>query len=159
MIYVLYGVLAALAVLIAVVIIRTLLFRPRKASAAQAVEVLLDRDKIITDMADMIRCKTVSYRDDSLVDRAEFEKFEALLRERFPRIFAAAAFHKIGKTGLLFHLKGDSDVSPTVLMAHYDVVPVDQDGWSRPAFDGLIEDGVLWGRGTLDTKGSLCGVV
>ena len=156
---VVYSVLGALVILIAVVVVRTLLFRPRETAPVKAVPVSLDREKIVRDMVDMIRCKTVSYRDDALVDRAEFEKFENLLLERFPHIKAATTFHKIGKTGLLFHLKGESDSAPTVLMAHYDVVPVNEEGWSRPAFEGLIEDDVLWGRGTLDTKGSLCGIV
>ncbi len=157
--FVLYSLLTAATLLAILVIIRTLLFTPYKQTAVKEVPITLDREKIVGDMVDMIRCKTVSYRDEALVDYAEFEKFETLLRERFPRIFAAAAFRKIGKTGLLFHLKGESDAAPTVLMAHYDVVPADEENWTRPAFDGLIEEDVIWGRGTLDTKGSLCGIV
>ena len=49
----------------------------------------LDHDKIVQYMADMIRCATVSNRDEALVDRSEFAKFQALLPERFPRIHTA----------------------------------------------------------------------
>lgn len=157
--YIFGGVLAALLLFVAIILIRTLCFIPKKLPTVEQTAVSLDNEKIVQDMVDMIRCRTVSYRDDALVDRAEFEKFENLLKERFPHVFAACTFEKVGKTGLLFHLKGEKADAPSVLMAHYDVVPVEEDGWERPAFDGIIEDGVLWGRGTLDTKGTLCGIM
>ncbi|MBQ1252282.1 MAG: M20/M25/M40 family metallo-hydrolase, partial [Firmicutes bacterium] len=153
------GVLAAaLLIFIAVILIRTAMFKPVPTEKLTEDTIELDHDKIISDMQDMIRCKTVSNRDESLVNRAEFEKFHELLKERFPLIHEKCTLEKIGKTGLLYHLPGKSSKKPSVCMAHYDVVPIEEDGWTKPAFDGLIEDGFLWGRGTLDTKGTLCGV-
>ncbi len=144
---------------IAVVLIRTAMFKPETVAPAKGDVIALPKEKIVADMVDMIRCKTVSNRDESLVDRAEFDKFQELLKERFPNIHSKCSLEKIGKTGLLYHLPGKSNEKPSVCMAHYDVVPIEEDGWSKPAFEGIIEDGVLWGRGTLDTKGTLCGVV
>jgi len=151
-------ILGIFAALIAVIVVRTLRFTPRKEEPAAQVPVALDRDKIVRDMQDMIRCKTVSYQDESLIDRAEFEKFHALLAERFPLVHRAAKPEKVGRTGLLYRVKGKTDGEPSVLMAHYDVVPVEEDGWTKPPFEGLVEDGCVWGRGTLDTKGTLLGV-
>lgn len=125
--------------------------------------------KITRDMQDIIRCKTVSNRDESLVDRNEFNKLYALLPERFPTLYKTCldgAPLRIGKTGLVFHIQGagpktqqTTPCKTVVLMAHYDVVPVNQSEWSKPAFDALIEDGVMWGRGTLDTKGTFCSIL
>ncbi len=148
-----------LLIFIAVILIRAIMFRPHQELEVASDEVILNEEKIVADMVDMIRCKTVSYRDEELVDRGEFAKFEALLQERFPLVHQACTFEKIGKTGLMYHLKGEKSDEPSVFMAHYDVVPVTEEGWEKPAFDGIIEDGVIWGRGTLDTKGTLCGVL
>ena len=152
-------ILGLLVVFLVVIVERTLLFVPEKREKLETEEIVLDEDKIVKDMVAMIRCKTVSNRDYSLVDWAEYEKFEAEIRMRFPKLFQVAKFEKVGKTGLLFYIKGQSSAAPSVCMAHYDVVPVEEEGWSKPAFEGLIEDNVIWGRGTLDTKGTLCGVL
>ncbi len=142
-----------------VVLLRTILFVPQKQEAVKAEPITLNEEKIIADMVEMIRCKTISDRDENKVDRQEFLKFEELLKERFPNIHKHCYFEKIGKTGLLYHLKGAASDKPSVCMAHYDVVPVEEEGWSIPAFEGMVRDNCIWGRGTLDTKGTLCGVM
>ena len=147
------------AVFLAVVFLRALRFRPGARAAVTPEEAAVDEQKAVDDLAAMIRCKTVSFYDESKIDQAEFVKFRALLRASYPHVYERCSYEEIGKSGMLFTLKGRSAAKPAVLMAHYDVVPVDEEGWSKPAFAGVIEDGVLWGRGTLDTKCTLCGVL
>lgn len=142
-----------------IVIIRAMLFKPQETEVLPEERITVNSTKIIDDMSAMIRCRTISFREESLVDRQEFEKFEALLKERFPVIHEKCSFSKVGKTGLIYHLKGKSDTKPSVCMAHYDVVPVEEALWKKPPFEGLVEDDYIWGRGTLDTKGTLCGVM
>lgn len=121
-----------------------------------------EKDKICTDMCNMIKCKTVSDLDEAKVDRTEFEKFAELLKQAFPKIYSECSFYKIGKTGLVHKLSGQKD-NPAykadhavVLMAHYDVVPVEEQNWEFAPFAGDIVDGKIRGRGTMDTKGTLC---
>jgi carboxypeptidase PM20D1 len=49
-----------------------------------------------------------------------------------------------------------------MLMAHMDVVPVEEetlDSWQHPPFEGRIADGYVWGRGALDDKLGVMGVL
>ena len=46
---------------------------------------------------------------------------------------------------------GDAEEKIAVL-GHLDVVPVG-DGWTKPPFEGLVENGRIYGRGTNDDKG------
>ena len=148
-----------LALLIAVVLIRTLLFRPKEAVAVQPEAETFDGEKAIERLQQLVRCKTVSYKDPSLEDDAQFQKLIDLLPALYPAVFETCSFEQLADRALLFCWKGKEQGAPAVLMAHYDVVPVDEDGWDRPAFDAVIEDGVMWGRGTLDTKVTLNGVL
>ena len=143
----------------AVIIIRALLFTPKEKAVGEVSPVIVNEEKAVSDLAQMIRCKTISHRDSSLDDVGEFEKFEKLLPKLFPEIYAKCEFEKPSDRSLLFRWKGESSEAPSVFMSHYDVVSVEEADWSRPAFEGILEDGVLWGRGTLDTKGTLNGVL
>lgn len=144
---------------IAVILIRAARFTPKPQPTPSTERVTLDEDRIVKDMQQMIRCKTVSYHDDSLVDKAEFEKFQELLPQLYPRIHEHCTRKFLGVNGMLYHWKGKTSEEPVVLMAHYDVVPVEEEQWDKPPFEAILEDGVIWGRGTLDTKGTLCGIL
>ncbi len=157
--YIGMGIGAAVLVLLAVLIIRALCFKPRAAETREVSPVTFDREKAVNDLAEMIRCKTVSDHDPAKEDAAEFEKFHALMPKLFPATYAACEEINVGERAIFLRLKGESEKDPLVLMSHYDVVSVVEENWSRPAFEGLLENGILWGRGTLDTKGTLNGVM
>ena len=154
-----YIVLSLLAIFLAVILIRALLFKPKAQPKILENEEKFDTDKAVDDLCRLVRCKTVSYRDSSLEDDSEFEKLVNMLPELYPNVHSTCEFSRIPDRGLLFRWKGKNDGAPAVLMAHYDVVPVNEDQWDVPAFEALIKDGRVWGRGTLDTKVTFNGVL
>lgn len=57
---------------------------------------------------------------------------------------------------LLYTVTGsDAALKPYMACAHLDVVPVEEDKWTVPPFEGLLRDGYIYGRGTIDVKDSL----
>jgi carboxypeptidase PM20D1 len=107
----------------------------------------------------LVRIPTVSNRDPALVDVAAFDKFVAELARQFPILHEQLELTRVDTHGLLFHWAGRSTERPVVLMAHLDVVPVEEDApWQHPAFGAEIHDGAVWGRGTLDDKGELVAI-
>ncbi len=152
-------ILAILILGFSVMLIRTLQFVPHKTKPAIEDSIQLNQNKIVTNMVDLIRCKTISYNDPTLIDQSEYEKLYRLIEERYPCVHKYCSREKIGETGLLYKLKGSSSDKPIVCMSHYDVVPVEEELWSKPAFEGIIEDDIIWGRGTLDTKGTFCSIL
>jgi carboxypeptidase PM20D1 len=143
----------------AVIVIRAILFKPEKEAVQKTVEINVDEKKAAEDLSAMIKCKTISYRDTNLIDEREFVKFRELLTTLYPNVHKHCKREEFGRSGILYHWKGESSSEPTVLMSHYDVVPVNEELWDKPAFEGIIDDGYVWGRGTLDTKGTLCGIL
>src|SRR4051812_31571905 len=98
----------------------------------------------------MVRVPTVATGGDE-----PFDPFVALLAADYPLAHSHLTLETVTDRGLLYHWKGRSNERPVVLMAHYDVVPVEADGWDDDPFSGSIRDGIVWGRGTLDDKGPL----
>lgn len=155
----LYIILALIVIFLAVVLIRTAGFKPPVKENTEPAPVEFDKDAAVKNLQTLVRCRTVSYRDGTKEDNAEFEKLINLLPELFPNVYQACTLQRMDGRALLFKWPGKASSEPCVFMAHYDVVPVVEAGWTKPAFDGLIEDGVLWGRGTLDTKVTFNGVL
>lgn len=92
-------------------------------------------------------------------DDAEFAGLHDDLREHFPLLFTTCEQVTLPDHALLLRWPGVADERPVVLMAHQDVVPVSPcDDWTHPAYAGEVVDGVIWGRGTLDCKGSLIAI-
>ena len=153
---IIFGIVAAF---LAVILVRTLRFTPKAQPATSQEEVSFDKDAAIDTLGQLIRCKTISYSDHSLEDDAEFDKLIDLLPNLYPNVFKTCAFDKMPHRGLLFKWPGKTPGDPAIMMAHYDVVPVNEENWEKPPFDAIIEDGCMWGRGTLDTKGTFNGVL
>ena len=143
---------ALILLLLAVVLIRALRFKSKANVTPTEGEETVDRDRVVSNLQTLVRFKTVSYRDHSLEDDAEFENMIAKLPELYPSVYEKCSLTRLPDRALLYRWIGKQSDSPSVLMAHYDVVPVNADAWEKPPFDAILENDVIWGRGTLDTK-------
>ena len=150
---------AIILAFVLIIVIRTLRFKPKDVKREPKEHIDVPADLVAENLAEMIKCRTVSHSDPTLDDEEEFEKFVRLLPRLFPNVHKTCSPSRVGNRALLYRWQGKTDGDPTVFMAHYDVVSVEEDKWDKPPFDGIIEDGVLWGRGVIDTKGSLNAVL
>ena len=146
-----YMILGLVVLFFAVILIRTLRFTPKAQPAVSREPADFDKELCVDALAQLVRCKTISYNDPALEDEAEFRKLIDLLPTLYPHVFQVCSFQELPDRALLLRWHGKNSGDPTVLMAHYDVVPVNEENWDKPPFAAVIEDGVLWGRGTLDT--------
>jgi len=115
---------------------------------------ITDCKKYEQTLSEMITHETVSTETDDNV--CEIEKLHAYLKKRFPLTGHSCEWRNIDG-GLLIKLTGRSEIRPLLLMSHLDVVPAKGE-WRKPAFSGDIKNGIIWGRGAVDTKGSLCAI-
>ncbi|MBE5798442.1 MAG: M20/M25/M40 family metallo-hydrolase [Clostridiales bacterium] len=145
----------ALLACLAVAVVRALMMKPTAAKTATPPVCDASRAKVYGEkLSAMVKIETVSSRFDP--DREKFRAFQQSLRALFPRVYAACEEYHPGD-GLVLYLKSENPKGePILLMSHHDVVEAKVEGWDHAPFSGDIdEQGRVWGRGTVDTKGSL----
>lgn len=116
----------------------------------------LRKNEYAARLSRLIQAETVSAHGDT--DLSKFYKFHDLLKVEFPSIFAACELEDFSGSILLRWKGKDEKMLPILFMNHHDVVEASGE-WTYPAFSGEIADGKVWGRGTLDTKGGLWGML
>lgn len=104
------------------------------------------------NLSKMIQVETISVNNVAQVEK--FRPFHQTLRDCFPHLFAACQAEDFEGSLLLRWPGEDGEKMPILLMSHFDVVEATGE-WTHGPFSGDIADGFVWGRGTLDTKGTL----
>lgn len=92
-----------------------------------------------------------------------FEVFESFLQETFPLFYEKTELHKVNYHGLVYIWKGsDESLKPLLLMAHQDVVPINEKSlseWVHPPFRADYDGKYIYGRGAGDCKDLLIGQI
>lgn len=143
-------VLIVLGALILFIIVKALCFVDKRKVDKTDKPVKVD-DTIVQDLGTLIKYKTVSYEDKSLIDFSVYQQYIDKVKTMFPKVFEKCEFKQTKEYAIFLKLKGKNSEKPTVLMAHYDVVPATE-GWDLDPFLGEVVDGSLYGRGAVDTK-------
>ena len=114
--------------------------------------------KYAEHLSKMLQCETVNDSSVGMADTSEkFSAFHSQLKQLYPLTFERLERIPLGDA-LLLHWRGqDPDRPAIVLMSHSDVVAATGQ-WKYPPFSGEIDDDCIWGRGAVDTKGSLCAI-
>ncbi|MBI1317479.1 MAG: M20 family peptidase [Candidatus Hydrogenedens sp.] len=159
----LLGAAAVLAVLVLVLAVKAALFTSVQLEPQPTEKIAIDADAAAARLAKATTFKTISHQIPWEFRGSEFTEFHAWLAEAFPQVHAALQREAVNDYSLLYTWKGsEPDLPPVLLLAHMDVVPVDAgsaEGWTHPPFDGVVADGRVWGRGSLDDKCSVIGLL
>lgn len=157
---ILLGLLVAVIALAVVVVIKAKTFKSKQIVAADGKrkDVAVD-DAAIQHLSDAVKIRTISYDDTAMVNQATYDSFFTFLKTTYPLVFEKLGDTIINERSMLLTWNGkNASAKPVIYYAHLDVVPVEENTkgeWKHDAFSGDIADGYVWGRGTLDDKGSV----
>ena len=155
---------ALLVILVVVIVITAVLvyragsvFHDEQLEPATGItEINIDEQLATRHFSRALTFPTVSYDDRSNFDAAAFRDFRDFLQSSYPLVHQNATRTIINDFSLVFHLPGsDPSLEPVLFMGHMDVVPIEEitrDQWTYPPFSGTVEDGIVWGRGSVDDK-------
>ena len=155
---ILYIILGLIAVLLAVLLLNTVFQTHRARKLVGEHPTFTDETlKVYGEtFSRMLQSATVSVKDS--YDDTEFAKLRSVLETDFPLLHKKAERKIFSDDCWMYKIPGRDSSRNILLMSHHDVVAADTD-WTMPAFDGIIKDGKVYGRGAADTKGSLCAIL
>ena len=153
-------IVGVIVLLAAVIAIRTATFASKQLPAGAKVSYPVNSDQAAERLSGAIKFQTIFNEDKSKVDFGPFAKQQEYIDKTYPLVASTLEKKVINNYGLLYTWKGsDPQKKPILLLAHQDVVPAPAEGWKYPPFSGTIADGYIWGRGTLDDKCTLLGML
>ncbi len=157
---ILFVLLIALLILVGILLFNTLRFESKQQSF-DPISLAMPDDVVVDHLAQAIRFKTISFEDTTRKLTENFIAFHQFLAKTYPLCDSLLEKKMIKGLSLLYKWEGKNpQADPVLLMAHQDVVPIeDLNRWKQPPFEGRIVDGHLWGRGSLDDKNSLLGIM
>jgi carboxypeptidase PM20D1 len=155
-----YIILTILIITSAFVVVRTILFQWSQGSVEKIEGVPVDEQQVAEHLAAAVRCQTVPLDEGGTPDPEAFAQLHRMLEETYPLVHQKLKRKVINGYSLLYTWMGSRpELGPVMLMAHQDVVSADPSEWTYPPFEGVIADGFVWGRGTLDIKNQLIGIM
>lgn len=153
------GMAVAVLVLAGVVVYRAVTFTPPITTAVEPVNYPVDAQAVAGRLSQAVQFPTISQQPPIPTDTAPFDALIAWLESAYPEVHAGLKRERLGGHTLLFTWPGrEAGAKPVLLTGHYDVVPVipgTEALWTQPPFAGVVADGYVWGRGTLDDKGAV----
>lgn len=159
---VLFGLLGIILVLIAVVLVKTLTFESKQytVKASPAPDAAAEA---INHFQQAVRYQTISFGDSALFDSSQFNGFHRFLQATYPNVHQKMTMQKILGYSLLYKWEGKNpQEKPYILMAHQDVVPIEEASkqlWTVDPFGGEVKENFIWGRGTTDDKINLISIM
>jgi carboxypeptidase PM20D1 len=147
----------------AVLGVRALRLRSSQLRVAPVHDVEVDGARAAERLAGALRFPTISSQDEDRIDSTAFDGLSQYLEQAFPLVHARLPRERVGDHSLLFTWSGsDASLPPLLLLAHLDVVPVEpgtEAAWEHAPFAGEIAAGFVWGRGALDDKAGVVGIL
>jgi carboxypeptidase PM20D1 len=152
----------ALLIVIVVVLFKTFMFKSKQLDIA-AMPAPEYAPETVDHFLGAIKFKTISFGDASRLDSAEFSGFHRYLKTTYPLLHGKLSLKTVANYSLLYKWEGsDISLAPYVLMAHQDVVPVEEASrslWTVDPFEGVVKQDSIWGRGACDDKINLIGIM
>uniref|UniRef100_A0A2A3JW99 Peptidase M20 n=2 Tax=Alloyangia mangrovi TaxID=1779329 RepID=A0A2A3JW99_9RHOB len=132
----------------------------------EQITIEVDLDGAVDRLSRAVQFPTVSNQDRNDFDTKAFDDYHAFLAEAYPKVHASLKREVLGDPrpySLLYTWEGKNpDLPPALFYAHQDVVPVPEDSldqWDQEPFSGTVADGYIWGRGVLDDKNQIHGIL